>query len=347
MSNRQQSAILAVTALVAIAVITSSNHVRASVAYPYQGTQNFHADGVVTMVDADRDRVSITADDGHQYNLDTDDTQIKLRDTSRPGDTGDLANGMHVEVTGRLLSKDIVAVDHLTVLAYNGPPVHQAPIDRDGPAPAPAPSRPVGPVDAHPAPPATIDADVDQGGQKIRLRGTVENVDDQNGVVVVRVNTHLRTVLVDHDTDLTDIPSPDDDHMGLHPGDRVTVAGRLLGDGSVKAGAVSFSKNIQQAASTAGPIAPPTDEESPHQLVGRISHPSDRMLSRDIKIRVDGGREVTIHVPHDARIQRDGHVISVHELTGDDVIRAIGSYEDDGFKANRIDVLQQYQDDND
>ena len=118
MSNRYKSTLILAIGLAGLPLITAARSARADT-YPLQGSQNFHADGVVTMVDADRDRVTISASDGHQYNLDTDNTQIKLRDTSRPGDTGDLANGMHIEIAGRLLSKDIVAVDRLTVLAYN------------------------------------------------------------------------------------------------------------------------------------------------------------------------------------------------------------------------------------
>jgi hypothetical protein len=75
-----------------------------------------------------------------------------------------------------------------------------------------------------------------------------------------------------------------------------------------------------------------------------VSKTSDRYLSRDIKVRMDSGREVTIHVPHDARVVRDGQPISVHDLTGDDVVRVIGSFNGDDFKATRIDVLRPYGD---
>ena len=92
------------------------------------------------------------------------------------------------------------------------------------------------------------------------------------------------------------------------------------------------------------PMAPPIDE-SPHQLIGRVTHESDKLLSRDIRIRTEGGREVTVHVPHESRVVRDGRPISVHELMGGDVLRVVGSYDDDGFRASRIDVLQEYQGD--
>jgi len=330
MSNKHT--ILAAVAIAALSCVGGARVSRADAAYPYQGTQNFHVDGVVTMVDADRDRVTITASDGHVYNLDTDNTVIKLRDSSRPGDTGDLANGMHVEVNGRLLSKDIVAVDRLTVLAYNSRPstYHDEP--------APPMYRPVDrPVDMSPEPTAASAI-----GQKIRLRGTVENVNDADGLVVVRVNSHLRTVLVDHDTDLTDVPAVDDDHIGLRNGDRVTVSGRLRDDGTIRASALSLSRNIDTAVRDAGPVVQPVDEPS-HQIVGRVSHESDKYMSRDIRVRVDSGREVTVHVGHNVRIQRDGRPISVHELQGGDVVRVIGASEDDGFHATRIDVLQQYE----
>jgi len=332
MSNRIQSVLLVACALAALPFVATRRSAGAET-YPYQGAQNFHIDGTITLVDADRDRVNITGSDGHDYALDTDSTQIKLRDTSRPGDTGDLVTGMHIEVAGRLLSSNIIAADRLSVLPFNGP------VDAN---PEP-PRHPVEqrPVIVHNEPAARP---VAGASDHIRLRGTVENVDDDTGVVVVRVNNHLRTIAVDRNTDLTDIHSPDDDHIGLHQGDRVTVAGSLRDDGTVRASAISLSKDIGAAEDSADSVPTTPEVDNPHQIVGRVSKMSDRLMTRDIKVRLDSDRDVTVHVPHDARVMRDGHPISVHELTDDDVVRVIGGPDGDDFKATRIDVLRQYQD---
>ena len=82
----------------------------------------------------------------------------------------------------------------------------------------------------------------------IRLRGTVESVDDELGVIVVRVKTHVRMIYVNDKTDLQDIPSPSENHIGLHAGDRISVHGVLQPDGSVQADIVSLSQNIHAPA---------------------------------------------------------------------------------------------------
>jgi hypothetical protein len=291
------------------------------------------------MVDADRDRVTISTSDGRQYNLDTGDCIIRLRTSSQPGETGDLVAGMHVRISGRLLAAGVVAADTVTVLPYSDD--------------HPSEDRPTGPVAVsdEPAPPVD-NPPASSADSHIRLRGTVESVDDDAGVVVVHVRDHARTVRIDHHTDLTDIPSPDDDHIGLHPGDRVTVSGMLHGDGTVTADAVSLSQNIDAARTNPdagykvreqGASGGDVDNND-HQIVGRVSHESDRLLSRDIKVQLEPDREITVHVPHDARVLRDGRPISVHELTEEDVVRVVGYWDGNDFHADRIDVLRTYQD---
>jgi hypothetical protein len=299
--------------------------------YVYGESQTFRTEGVVSMVDPDRDRVTIAASDGRQYNLDTGDTIVRLRTTNQPGETGDLVVGMHVQVSGQLLSANVVAADTVTVLPYDGNrPVEPTP-------PYSAREAPAGPALAPPGAEPAVSAGADK---HIRLRGTVESVDDDTGMVTVHVRDHDRGVHIDSHTDLTDIPSPDDDHIGLHAGDRVTVRGIMHADGSVYAEAVSLSQDID-AARTEGHNA---DVDSDHTLVGRVSQESDRLLSRDIKVELEPDHEVTVHVPHDARVMRSGHPISVHDLTTDDVVRVSGSYNGDDFDATKIDVLQTYMD---
>src|SRR3569833_1795590 len=119
MSIRVKPVFFVACGLAALPIAARQYSARAAT-YPYQKAQSFHVDGTVTLVDADRDRVTIRASDGREYMLDTDDTQIKLRDTSRPGDTGDLVTGMHVDVTGCLLFSFFVVVVCVFVLLFSG-----------------------------------------------------------------------------------------------------------------------------------------------------------------------------------------------------------------------------------
>jgi len=152
------------------AVVPGGNLVTAG--YVYGESQSFRTEGVVSMVDPDRDRATITTSDGRQYKLDTGDTMVRLRTTTQPGETGDLVVGMHVQVSGRLLSSNVVAADTVTVLPYDGnrptePQPSYRTVERaDAPTPVP-----VG-ADKH-----------------IRLRGTVEGVDDQDGILTVHVRS--------------------------------------------------------------------------------------------------------------------------------------------------------------
>ncbi len=83
--------------------------------YPYQ-SQPFVLDGVISHVDADRDRVIFSGDDGKTYTLDTSQSEITLLDGNRAGMTPDLSPGMRVHVSGRLLSAGIAEVDQMRVL---------------------------------------------------------------------------------------------------------------------------------------------------------------------------------------------------------------------------------------
>jgi len=155
------------------ALILNTSAARAA-GYVYGESQSFRTEGVVSMVDPDRDRVTITASDGRQYNLDTGDTIVHLRTTTQPGETGDLVVGMHVQVSGRLLSSSVVAADTVTVLPYDG-------------------NRPADPQPSyrnveHQPDGSQSDAPAPAGADKhIRLRGTVAGVDDQDGILTVHV----------------------------------------------------------------------------------------------------------------------------------------------------------------
>ncbi len=276
--------------------------------YPYQGQANFVVSGTVTAVDIDRDRIALTADGGHAYTLDTYKASIALRGTDKRGMTADLVPGMRLRARGTRVSADIVEADTVTVLPYVG-------------------GVPPGGVQRPIAPPLA--------DQSITLRGTVESVDNNRGAFVVRVNDHTRTIMVNERTDYGYITwNGPVDRILVNVGDRVTVAGTLKRDGTVLAAAVT-----RRAALLVGDAAP-------HRgvLTGPITRPSNHLTSRDIKVRVSVGQEVTVHVPRDTPIQRDGRPISVHSLSRNDVVRVEGAPDGDDFKASRIVVLRSNDD---
>lgn len=283
--------------------------------YPYQA-QSLVMDGIVGHVDANRDRVIFTGDNGRRYTLDTSQSDIMLTDGNRAGLTADLSPGMRVHVSGRLLSAGIAEVEQMRVL--------------DDSAPArPRANRPLGPQNA-----TSRVARPDE----IELRGTVESTDTQHGTFVVRVNDHTRTVLLADNTDLSGLGPSNPDRFPVKIGDRLTVAGALQPGGSVLAGAISFSKTVNF------PLGASSNRIS--SLVGRVSAPSNRYTSRDIKIRVSDDREVKIKVPRGISIKREGRAMSVHDLQEGDQVRVTGHYDGSDFSASRIDVLRSSDDPN-
>ena len=266
--------------------------------YPFQG-QSFVMDGVIVKVDVDRDRVIFTGDNNRAYTLDTSASDITLIDGNKAGMTGDLAAGMHVHVSGKLLSAGIAEVEQLRVLDDSKPPPVQ------------------------PAP--------------ITLRGTVDTTDTRHSSFVVhvkdKVGEHTRTILLADNTDVSGMALSNPSQFPVKPGDRVTVAGVLQPDGTVLAGALSLSKDIVVPASI-----PPS--RPPPLLLGRVSTPSNRYTSRDIKIRLDAnGEEIKVKVPRGIAIRREGHAVSVHDLREGDELRVRGVYDGSDFRAARIEVL--------
>ena len=261
-------------------------------------------DGVVGPVDADRDRVDFTADDGRRYTLDTARADIALPGVDRPGETADLHRLMRVRVEGSRLSDDIIEADRVRVLSLPGdPPPSDAPAARDG--------------------------------DGISLRGTVKSVDQRRGSFVVHINDHTRTVFVDDSTRLTPLDADSPDRIPARPGDRATVTGVLRSDGTVMADTVSVDHPADAA----------QDVGAHDEVVGRVSQPSDPDSPRDIKIRVSKDREVRVHVPSGTPVTRNGHDISVRDLTTDDLVRVSGIQDGDDFTADRLSVVGAYEDD--
>ena len=261
-------------------------------------------DGVISRVDVDRDRVTLTTDAGRAYTLDTSRFDLTQRGTDRSGQTADLTRGMRLHVTGTRLSDDIVQADRVRILR-----------DQNTPLEVPAPSSP---------------DDTDS----INLRGTVESVDQRRASFVVHINQHTRTVFLDDTTTLPQASPEDSDRVPLHPGDRVTVSGVLRADGTVVADTVSLGQ----------PAKSDRREITPRDIEGRVTSRSSRYTNRDLKIRLSSGREVTVHVPAGIPITRDNQPISVHELTTRDVVRVTGTFDGDDFRADSIAVTRSYDD---
>ena len=277
--------------------------------YPFPG-KPFVQNGVVVKVDADRDRVIFQGDNGNRYTLDTSDSGVTLPDGSRAAMTPDLSPGMRIHVSGKLLSPGIAQVSQMRVLTLGAPP---------------HPKPPAEPAAASKTPSISDDPNV------ITLRGTVETINTQLGAFVVKVKDHTRTILLADDTDLTGLGKIDLAAFPVKIGDRVTVAGALQSDGQVLAGAISFSRTVAFPTS----IAPAQNRV----LLGQISSQSNQYTSRDIKIRLAGGREVKIEVPRGIPIRREGQPISVHDLKGDEWVRVTGLYEGNDFQATRIEAI--------
>jgi len=309
--------------------------------YPLQGAGVFTLEATLTKVDVERDRLSLTADNGRKYVADAYDVKITLLDRPGKGEVGDLVPGMRVRIRGYLLSADIIAADRLRVLplaastAEKKPPVAKAPLDE-------RPSSIVKtPQDTRPPAQKTAKVPAATGRyyhpEPIRMRGTVDSVDDATGTIVIRVKDHTRTVLVSSTTDLTDITDVDDTHIGINPGDRITVQGTLQQNGTVKATGISRSRNIEKVATR-----PVKQADTDHQVIGHISRTSSKLSDRDIKIVTRPGQEVEVQVGRGVPVLRHGERISVHDLTRDDIVRVEGDYDGDGFKATQVEVLEAY-----
>ena len=294
--------------------------------YPYQGQSSFSLDGTVDRVDVDRDRVIVIGDDGRTYTLDTSRSSIALRGTSRSGETGDLMAGMRLHMTGTRLSGDIVEADTVAVQPFrNARPTVPMPGHRS--------DAPVRDSDPYGADPYSGDSSYSDS-RGITLRGAVDSVDNRRNTFVLRVNDHTRTIRVNDTTDLSDLDRNYNrgDRLPVRVGDRVSVAGVLLSNGTVTADTIS-ARSL-----TSNNSRNDSSYRRGNQLLGVVTQTGNKFLSRDIKVRLSSGREVTVHVPKNITVRRNGRPISVHDLTSDDQVRIDGRYDGNDFQATRIEV---------
>jgi len=266
--------------------------------YPYQGQSGFTVIGKILTVDAARDLVTLRADDGSTYTVDTMGSQINLKVSSTPGDVDDLQRDMRVHVSGNLLSGNLIAANRVQVLPNVTPTTVSSKI----------------------IPRTTV---MTEQRLPIALRGTVVSVDNSEGSFDVHVQDHKRTIYVSGQTRFPNIFVPGKD-VPLHPGDRVSVDGKLEPDGTVSAAVVHMVQPIKDV----------------HELIGKVTTQSNSLYTRDLQIKLDSGPVIKVSVPRDIPINSGDDSISVHDLTTDDVIKIDGAFDGDKFVASSIDVLQ-------
>ena len=163
-----------------------------------------------------------------------------------------------------------------------------------------------------------------------KLRGTVTALDYRRGAFTLLVNGHLWVVFVTPDTNSAALGPGVADKFPVALGERISLGGPVQTDGSVLAVFLTSSRDI---------VYTPGPDQPNRILFGRISSRSGRLRGRDIKIRGADGAETKIKVGHGVLIRRTGRPISVHDLTGSDDIRVVGTGDGTDIRAARIDVL--------
>ncbi len=98
--------------------------------YPYVGQSHCLVRGIIRRVDPESDHLTLVGDDDHVYRVDTYDASIILADATRNADTRDLERGMHVRMTGTLVSSDLI--EAATVREIAGADVPPAPRQPSG-----------------------------------------------------------------------------------------------------------------------------------------------------------------------------------------------------------------------
>lgn len=161
------------------------------------------------------------------------------------------------------------------------------------------------------------------------VRGTVEALDLLQGSFVLRVKNHTRVVYVTPDTDARGLFSPAK-NFPVRPGQRVTVGGSLQPDGTVLAAVLTDRNDIGYQT--------PADQAN-RVLFGPVTSSANKLQSREFRIRLMDGTEPKVVSTRSIPIRRDGHQISVYDLSRRDTVRVLGRLKGTNFEAARIDVL--------
>ena len=203
-----------------------------------------HADyvveGTVQSVNRSDDRLALISTDDHHYIVDSYAADIILREGHRLGETGDLARGMRVEVTGTLLGRNLLEAARLRVLPDSG---------YAAPAPTPAVFAPTPALPAVPLPSEPVPAPAQP---QLNIDGLVREVDAAHDQVTLLGDDDKRYSL---DTHAADIILRGTERAGqtadLTRGMRVRLVGVLLPGGTVEADRLRVLPGLE------APIAPP------------------------------------------------------------------------------------------
>ena len=253
--------------------------------------QNVTLAGTLKQVEQGPHEALFAGDDGRQYELDLAQAKILLPDGVR----SPLLPGMRGTVSGLGNADGSITVSRFQVL----------------------PAAPLIPPDGSEPPDVTV-------------RGTVETVNFEQGVFVLRINTHRRTVFVTADTVVSGLGNAAPGQFPVQPGQRVTVGGSLQPNGTLLAGLLTTKEDVNYLTAAGLPN---------RVLLGTVSAPANKLNHRDVKIRLADGTETKISVPRGIPIRRLGLQISVYDLSRRDQVRVTGRVTDTDFRAFRIDVL--------
>jgi len=212
-----------------------------------------HADyvveGIVQSVNRSDDRLALVSTDDHHYIVDSYAADIVLREGHRVGETGDLARGMRVEVTGTLLGRNLLEAARLRVLPDSGYA-----------APAPTPALPAVPLPAVPLPSEPVPAPIQP---QLNLDGLVREVDAAHDQVTLLGDDDKRYSL---DTHAADIILRGTERAGqtadLIRGMRVRLIGVLLPGGMVEADRIRVLPAPEAPAPPPVPVAPVVEDMS-------------------------------------------------------------------------------------
>ena len=181
---------------------------------------DYIVDGAVESVSRADDRVTLMGTDNRRYLIDVYGADIVLGGSRRPGETADLARGMHVEVIGTLLGRTLVESRYLRVLPDSAPVPAPLPVELP-----PLPAAPL-PVELPPAP----------AQPQLNVDVSVRDVDTARAQATVLGDNDKRYTL---DLQGTDIILLGSERMGtpadLSRGMRLRLIGVYLPSGNVEA----------------------------------------------------------------------------------------------------------------
>lgn len=162
-------------------------------------------------------------------------------------------------------------------------------------------------------------------GKVLTVSGEVESVDSVRGLVRLASEVGQVDILVERRTDIREWGRKKtfDD---IRDGDHLVVTGKVE----------SYSRLTAHSINIGGPDSRGGSNNLQTIVMGEVVRNSDAW-DRNLTVRTPVG-EVTMAVPREAKVIRNGDYISVHEIDRGDIVRALGTWRGNTFTANQIDV---------